>query len=133
MHIKLFRLLFSFSGRISRSAFWWTVVLLGLAFIVLFVFLSEELGRASTLALYPPFFWVLAASAAKRMRDRGKSPAWFFVVLVPVLGPLWLFIDTSWVWLPTATVNAPLVTDALIATSPLSVNLMALPTRLSST
>src|SRR6266566_4675640 len=33
----------------------------------------------------------------------------------------------------TATVNAPLVTDALIATSPLSVNLMALPTRLSST
>ena len=93
MHIKLFRLLFSFSGRISRSAFWWTVVLLGLAFIVLFVFLSEELGRASTLALYPPFFWVLAASAAKRMRDRGKSPAWFFVVLVPVLGPLWLFIE----------------------------------------
>src|SRR6266487_5441347 len=33
----------------------------------------------------------------------------------------------------TATVNAPFVADARIATSPLSVNLMALPTRLSRT
>src|SRR5215510_12683604 len=33
----------------------------------------------------------------------------------------------------TATVNAPSVASARIATSPLSVNLMALPTRLSST
>ena len=33
----------------------------------------------------------------------------------------------------TATVNEPLLGDALIATAPASVNLMALPTRLSST
>src|SRR6266536_6675544 len=33
----------------------------------------------------------------------------------------------------TATVNAPFIADARIATSPLSVNLMALPTRLSRT
>ena len=93
MHIKFYRLLFSFNGRIPRSTFWWTVVLLGLAFIVLYMFFDEELGRASTLALYPPFFWVLAASAVKRMRDRGKSPAWLLVVLIPGLGPLWLFVE----------------------------------------
>jgi uncharacterized membrane protein YhaH (DUF805 family) len=93
MHITLYRLLLSFSGRISRSAFWRTIVLLGLAFIVLFVFLDDELGRASTLVLYPPFFWILAAAAVKRMRDRGRSPLWFLVVLIPVLGPLWLFIE----------------------------------------
>ena len=33
----------------------------------------------------------------------------------------------------TATVNEPLAAKALIATSPVSVNLIALPTRLSST
>ena len=33
----------------------------------------------------------------------------------------------------TATLNEPLAADALITTSPWSVNLMALPTRLSST
>src|SRR6266705_4521631 len=93
MRITLYRLLLSFGGRISRSTFWWTIIVLGLAFIVLFVFLDEELGRASTLALYPPFFWVLVASAVKRIRDRGKSPAWLLVVLIPVLRPLWLFIE----------------------------------------
>jgi uncharacterized membrane protein YhaH (DUF805 family) len=93
MHITFFRLLFSFSGRISRSTFWWTIILLGIAFAVLFVFVREELGRPSTLALYPPALWILGASAVKRMRDRGKSPAWLLVVLIPVLGPLWLLIE----------------------------------------
>ena len=27
------------------------------------------------------------------MRDRGKSPAWLLVALIPVLGPLWLCVD----------------------------------------
>ena len=85
--------LFGFRGRLARSPFWWTAVLLGAAFIVLFVFLDATLGRASTLALYPPFFWIAAAAAVKRMRDRGKSPAWLLVALVPVLGPLWLLVD----------------------------------------
>jgi uncharacterized membrane protein YhaH (DUF805 family) len=93
MRITFYRLIFSFSGRIPRSTFWWTVILLGLAFVVLSVFLGEELGHASTLALYPPSFWVLAASAVKRMHDRGKSPAWLLIALIPILGPLWLFIE----------------------------------------
>ena len=85
--------LFRFRGRIPRSTFWWTVLLLKAAFLVLFVFLDETLGRASTLVLYPPFFWIAVAAAVKRMRDRGKSPAWLLVALVPVLGPLWLLVD----------------------------------------
>jgi uncharacterized membrane protein YhaH (DUF805 family) len=85
--------LFRFRGRVPRSTFWWTAILLGAAFIVLFVFLDATFGRASTLVLYPPFFWIAAAAAVKRMRDRGKSPAWLLVALVPVLGPLWLFVD----------------------------------------
>jgi uncharacterized membrane protein YhaH (DUF805 family) len=85
--------LFRFRGRVPRSAFWWTLILSGAAFVILFVFLDATLGRASTLVLYPPFFWIAAAAAVKRMRDRGKSPAWLLVALVPVLGPLWLFVD----------------------------------------
>jgi uncharacterized membrane protein YhaH (DUF805 family) len=87
------QLLLSFHGRMPRSTFWWTAILVWIAFVVLFVFLDASVGHASTLALYPPFFWMLAALSVKRLRDRGKSPGWLLLVLIPVLGPLWLLID----------------------------------------
>jgi uncharacterized membrane protein YhaH (DUF805 family) len=86
-------LLFSFRGRLRRTTFWWSGTLLCVMFIVLFVFLDATFGRASTLFLYPPFFWIVAALAVKRMRDRGKPPAWLLIALIPVIGPLWLFVD----------------------------------------
>ena len=93
MSRTLGRLLFSFGGLIPRATFWWAGLALGGAFVALYVFFDAALGPASTLVLYPPFFWVLAALAAKRLRDRGRTPAWLLAVLVPVLGPLWLLIE----------------------------------------
>ncbi len=85
--------LFSFKDRLSRGAFWWTQILAGAVFIVLFVFLDNTTGRASTLVLYPFYLWITAAAAVKRMHDRGKPAAWLLLALVPVVGPLWLFFD----------------------------------------
>jgi uncharacterized membrane protein YhaH (DUF805 family) len=85
--------LVSFSGRASRAEFWWVQTLAAAAFVVLFVFLQDTAGKASTLALYPFYLWIALAASARRMRDRAKSPAWLLVALVPVLGPLWLFVD----------------------------------------
>lgn len=90
---KLARHLFTFGGRIPRSTFWWTLAWLGLAFILLFVSMNKVMGYASTLILYPPFLWIAAAQATRRLRDRGKSPFWFVVALVPVIGVLWLFVE----------------------------------------
>ena len=87
------RLLLSFRGRISRSTFWWTVLSLAFVFVLLYTFLDATFGYTSTLLLYPPLFWALAAVMAKRMRDRGRSPAWLLVAIVPLLGPLWLLIE----------------------------------------
>jgi uncharacterized membrane protein YhaH (DUF805 family) len=85
--------LFSFRGRTPRSSFWWVQILAAVAFMVLFVFLADVAGRASTLILYPFYLWIALAAAARRMHDRARSPAWLLVALVPVLGPLWLFVD----------------------------------------
>jgi uncharacterized membrane protein YhaH (DUF805 family) len=85
--------IFSFRGRVPRSTFWWTQMLLCVAFVVLFVFLDSTVGRASTLVLYPPLFWIAIATAVKRLRDRARAPAWLLVSLVPVLGPLWLLVE----------------------------------------
>jgi len=91
--MKVGRLLLSFSGRIPRSTFWVTTLLLALTFVLLLISIETVFGRTSSLVLYPPFFWAFAAIVAKRMRDRGKSPAWLLLVLIPLLGPLWLLVD----------------------------------------
>ncbi len=93
MLMALHRLLLSCRGRIARATFWWAVILAGILFVVLFVILDMSVSYASTLVLYPPFAWVLAALVVKRMHDRGHSPAWLAAILIPVLGALWLVIE----------------------------------------
>jgi uncharacterized membrane protein YhaH (DUF805 family) len=84
---------FSFRGRLSRATFWWAVVLLVAVFVVMFVFLESAMGRGATWILYPPFLWSALALAVKRLHDRAKSPWWLLIVVIPLLGPLWLFIS----------------------------------------
>lgn len=91
--MRLRRLLLSFRGRISRSTFWVATLLLSFAFICLLIAIETIFGRRGSLVLYPPFFWALVAVAAKRLRDRGKSPAWLVLVLIPLIGPLWLLVE----------------------------------------
>ena len=89
---RLLRLYVFFNGRIERFTFWWTGLALGAAFVVLYVFLDTVSGARSTLLLYPLLFWGAAALAVKRLHDRGDSAWWLAVALIPILGPLWLFV-----------------------------------------
>jgi uncharacterized membrane protein YhaH (DUF805 family) len=89
---RLLRVYGSFTGRIERFTFWWSSFALAAVFVVLFVFLDTMFGRESTFFLYPPLFWGALALAVKRLHDRGVSAWWLAVVLVPILGPLWLFV-----------------------------------------
>jgi uncharacterized membrane protein YhaH (DUF805 family) len=89
---RVWIILFSFKSRLARSPFWWFSLTAWAAFAVLFVFLEDSLGRPSTLILYPPFLWILAALAVKRLHDRGHGALYLAWVLLPVLGPLWLII-----------------------------------------
>ena len=93
LKMKPGRLLLSFRGRIPRFTFWVTTMLLGLAFVFLLISIETVFGRASSLVLYPPFFWAFAAVVTKRIRDRGKSPVWLLLVLIPLFGPIWLLVD----------------------------------------
>lgn len=93
MFQELGRLLFSFRGRISRAAFWWAALALGIAFVVLLVSLESAFGRQASLVIYVPFFWAMAALAVKRLRDRGRRAAWLLVLLIPIVGPLWALAE----------------------------------------
>lgn len=87
------RLWFTNRGRLSRFTFWIAGLIAFAAFSVLFVFIEAALGRNMTLPLYPVFFWILFTLSVKRMHDRGCAWYWLLPVVIPILGPLWLFFE----------------------------------------
>lgn len=90
-------LMFGFSGRIDRRAFW-----LGMA-AALGIFLAglpwlAEAGRTGgtsgspdtlLMVMYAVPHWMVASLVAKRWHDRGKSGWWAVTALIPVIGWIW--------------------------------------------
>ena len=87
------RLPFGFQGRLPRRGFWLGSAAVGATFVALFVLMETGLGRPSTLLLYPPFFWAASALATRRLHDRGRSPGFLLLLLIPLLGPLWVAVE----------------------------------------
>lgn len=92
--IGLRRLLFSFEGRASRSAFW-----LGLLICLLLASMigatgsgaDEPAGPGGLFALIATvlFCWIGLAVSVKRYHDRDKTGWWVLFFFVPIIGPLW--------------------------------------------
>lgn len=84
---------FSFQGHIGRRQFWLCSLGLWAIFAVLLALIEPSLGRNYTWAVYPFFFWSLCAIISKRYHDRNKSGFWGLLVLIPILGPLAMFLE----------------------------------------
>ena len=91
-------LLFGFSGRINRAEFWAGMVL---AYAIIFatVMVGFALnhpvmwGVVSLVNLITIWMWI--AISIKRWHDRGKSGWWMLITLIPVIGSLWVLIETG--------------------------------------
>lgn len=105
--------LFSFEGRVTRSAYWlkwvlpYLVVMAALGFILSMVapqtdaygmpvsdpgLLANTMLMASAL-IYLVSLWPSLAVAAKRWHDRDKSGWWTLITLVPIVGGFWMLIE----------------------------------------
>ncbi|HEY5915571.1 MAG TPA: DUF805 domain-containing protein [Verrucomicrobiae bacterium] len=93
--------LFSFHGRIPRRAFW--LISLGLMeidFLVAVVLRAVGRGMiwipALLVLLWFPFVVAVGLSTSvRRWHDRGKSGLMVLVALIPIVGPIWAFIETG--------------------------------------
>jgi uncharacterized membrane protein YhaH (DUF805 family) len=94
--------LFSFQGRVNRARFWLTVLGIVVAEVIVFGGIAATMdpqGEPSTIAtLIGVIFvfvvlWLNLANMAKRYHDRNKSGWWIFIILVPVVGPIWNLIE----------------------------------------
>ena len=82
-------------GRLSRGAFWlrhFTSIPLavGLAAAV-----EQAWGPPFDLAFALLLLLLLISAWGRRLHDRGRSAWWLLVALVPVLGPVCLFVECA--------------------------------------
>ncbi len=93
-------LLFSFRGRIARRHFWSVNLLATLAYYAVLIGIATVVSDEDVVAIaaLPVIFllcWVSLAAQVKRWHDRDKSGWWCFIQVVPMIGPLWVFIEVG--------------------------------------
>ena len=94
-------LLFSSRGRIPRRVFWACsiailIVYCGATFVVYGTFGDEsDMAMIGMVVVLVPTSWCFLTVQLKRWHDRNKSVFWLFLWLVPILGPLWAFVETG--------------------------------------
>ena len=94
--------LLSFSGRAGRAEYWkfnivFTVLIMIAGFIDGSMAPADDqfaisMPWAELLVLLIIFIPALAVGV-RRLHDRNKSGWWLLIVLVPIIGPFWLFVD----------------------------------------
>jgi uncharacterized membrane protein YhaH (DUF805 family) len=73
-----------FSGRTSRSEFWWFFLALALASIAAMIIAVSADVLWLYYVLVLPFVLPLIAVAVRRLHDTGRSGWWYLVIVVPI-------------------------------------------------
>ena len=93
-------ILFSFKGRIGRKTYWmFFLAFMVVLFLLVGVFsamgLNENIMAVVMLVLYIPAIWMSLAVQVKRWHDRDKSGWWVLISFIPIIGPLWAFVENG--------------------------------------
>jgi uncharacterized membrane protein YhaH (DUF805 family) len=72
-----------FTGRASRSEYWW-FVLAQMLIVIGVSIVSDTLGGLAMLAMLLP----MVAAATRRLHDAGRSGWWQLLTLIPLIGSL---------------------------------------------
>jgi uncharacterized membrane protein YhaH (DUF805 family) len=86
----------NFTGRASRSMYWWVMLfnfIVGCACVVIgWIFSSDTFGDILSglysLAVLVPSL----AISVRRMHDIGKGGGWIFISLIPIVGTIWFIV-----------------------------------------
>lgn len=99
--MPLSQLLFSFEGRIPRSTWWLSSIVLSLVNMAVMTTIGpladeKSLGAVMLIPLLAWLAFVVIAALAlqvKRWHDRDKSGWWILIGFVPIIGGIWAFIE----------------------------------------
>jgi len=96
-YVKVLKQYADFSGRARRTEYW-MFTLFNLIFLIVAMILDNVLGL--TLGTFGVFYALYAlaviipsiAVVVRRLHDVGKSGWWYFIVLIPLAGAIWLLV-----------------------------------------
>lgn len=83
-------LLFTYKRRINRLTYWTVSVFIWTSFYILYNLLAYAINYTATWVIYPILFWTIISTATKRLHDTNKSGHWLWLILTPVLGPVFI-------------------------------------------
>jgi len=101
-------LLFSFDRRLDRRTYRYARIVANAGFGFAIWGLSGELQKVTQSLALGLFFvlllfvllvvmaWSTLAMQVKRRHDRDKGWAWLFVGFIPIVGPIWVLVETCW-------------------------------------
>ena len=101
-------LLFSFDHRLDRRTYRYARIVANAGFGFAIWSLSSELQKVTQslglalflvllmLALLVVMAWSTLAMQVKRRHDRDKGWAWLLVGFIPIVGPIWVLVETCW-------------------------------------
>lgn len=82
----------TFGGRARRREYW-MFFLINLGIGIVLSSLTMATKNPTVSSLYSLFvFFPSIAVLTRRLHDIGKSGVWFFVVLIPIVGAIWLLV-----------------------------------------
>lgn len=84
---------FWFAGRIPRSTFWACVVAMFIATLALGLLLVTGLPTIIYYLLYAVLVYFGFVVSIKRWHDRNKSAWWVLISFIPLVGPIWAFVE----------------------------------------
>jgi uncharacterized membrane protein YhaH (DUF805 family) len=98
-----FAKLFSFDGRIGRKTFWQLSLLMFVVNLVIYIPVFVVNGSdglqivlaVAAIAIYLVMTVAGLATTVKRLHDRGRSGWFYFISLIPLVGPIWLLIEVG--------------------------------------
>ena len=97
--MSVWKVFFSFTGRISRSTYWYAIAACTVVpcICILVLILSEPVHFSVTgffvLCVYWLTFYCRFPIAVKRWHDRNKLGWWVFIEWIPLIGPIWTIIE----------------------------------------
>ena len=107
----VWKIFFSFQGRISRGTYWWAIVVRTVvsciwALVLVATIEPPYLSATSLFAFVTGLFALMLFMltcycgypiAVKRWHDRNKSGWWILIAWIPIIGTFWAIIECGFV------------------------------------
>jgi uncharacterized membrane protein YhaH (DUF805 family) len=85
----------TWSGRASRSEFWYFQLLMLICYIPIYVF-DREVGATTLFAFILIFMLPNISVTVRRLHDTNRSGWWYWIIMVPVIGVLIFYGLMCW-------------------------------------